>query len=72
MFRDRYILNKSLIGMRYGLYFYKNEASHNGTIKDERYRFEINDFFVPELKDVDLNQLWLRKVDYIRRKARDV
>lgn len=59
--RRRYILKKSLFGVLYGPYFFKNEAGHNVTVNGERYRAMINDFFVPELKDVDVDDLWFQQ-----------
>ena len=44
-----------------GPYFFKNEAGHNVTVNGERYRAMINDFFVPELDDVDVDDLWFQQ-----------
>ena len=42
-----------------GPYFFKNEAGHNVTANGERYRAMINDFFMSELEDVDVDDLGL-------------
>lgn len=39
-------------------YFFKNKAGHNGIINGEHYRATINRFLVPELEDVDVDDLW--------------
>lgn len=44
-----------------GPYFFKNEAGNNVTVNGERYRAMINDFFVPELEDVDVDDLWFQQ-----------
>ena len=44
-----------------GPYFFKIEAGHNITVNGERYRAIINDFFVPDLDDVDVDDLWFQQ-----------
>lgn len=38
-----------------------NWSGHNVTVNGERYRAMINGFFVPELKDVDVDDLWFQQ-----------
>lgn len=38
-------------------YFSKNEADYNGTTNGECYEAMINDFFVSECEDVDIDEL---------------
>ena len=38
-----------------------NEVGHNVTVNEERYKAVINDFFVPELKDVDADDFWFQQ-----------
>ena len=42
-------------------YFFKNEAGHNVTVNGECYRAITNDFFVPELEAVDVDDLWFQQ-----------
>lgn len=44
-----------------GSYLYKNKAGHNVTANGQRYRAINNDIFVPELGDVDVNELWFQQ-----------
>ena len=44
-----------------GPYFFKNEAGHNVTVNGACYRGTINDFFVPEFEDVDVDDLWFQQ-----------
>ena len=44
-----------------GPYFFKSEADHNVSVDEDRYKAIINDFFVSELEDVDVNDLWLQQ-----------
>ncbi|GFU86822.1 transposable element Tc3 transposase [Trichonephila clavipes] len=40
-----------------GPYFFKNEEGHNVTVNDDRYRAMITNFFIPELKNHDVQEL---------------
>ncbi|GFU99905.1 uncharacterized protein TNCV_1257541 [Trichonephila clavipes] len=42
-----------------GPYFFKNDEGHNVTVNDDRYRAMITNFFIPELNNHDVQELWL-------------
>ena len=48
-------------GALWAPYFFKNESGHNVTVNEERYRAMINDFFVSESEDVDVDDLWFQQ-----------
>ncbi|GFX28367.1 DUF4817 domain-containing protein [Trichonephila clavipes] len=41
-----------------GPYFFKNDESHNVTVNGDRYRAMITNFFIPELNNHDVQELW--------------
>ncbi|GFV42275.1 transposable element Tcb2 transposase [Trichonephila clavipes] len=41
-----------------GPYFFKNDEGHNVTVNDDRYRAMITNFFIPELNNHDVQELW--------------
>ncbi|GFS83144.1 putative transposable element [Trichonephila clavipes] len=44
-----------------GLYFFKNDEGHNVTVNGDRYRAMINNFFIPELNNHDVQELWFQQ-----------
>ncbi|GFU79268.1 putative transposable element [Trichonephila clavipes] len=40
-----------------GSYFFKNDEGHNVTVNGDRYRAMINNFFIPELNNHDVQEL---------------
>ncbi|GFX77026.1 DUF4817 domain-containing protein [Trichonephila clavipes] len=44
-----------------GPYFFKNDESHNVTVNGDRYRAMIINFFIPELNNHDVQELWLQQ-----------
>ncbi|GFX27530.1 putative DD41D transposase [Trichonephila clavipes] len=44
-----------------GPYFFKNDEGHNVTVNDDRYRAMITNFFIPELKNHDVQELWFQQ-----------
>ncbi|GFX72928.1 rRNA methyltransferase 1, mitochondrial [Trichonephila clavipes] len=44
-----------------GLYFFKNDEGHNVTVNGDRYRAMITNFFIPELNNHDLQELWFQQ-----------
>ncbi|GFT58881.1 putative DD41D transposase [Trichonephila clavipes] len=40
-----------------GPYFFKNDEGHNVTVKGDRYRAMITNFFIPELNNHDVQKL---------------
>ncbi|GFX74524.1 uncharacterized protein TNCV_3214111 [Trichonephila clavipes] len=42
-------------------YFFKNDEGHNVTVNGDRYRAMITNFFIPELNNHDVQQLWLEQ-----------
>ncbi|GFT27138.1 DUF4817 domain-containing protein [Trichonephila clavipes] len=44
-----------------GPYFFKNDESHNVTVNDDRYRAMITNFFIPELNNHDVQELWFQQ-----------
>ncbi|GFW85636.1 transposable element Tc3 transposase [Trichonephila clavipes] len=44
-----------------GPYFFKNDESHNVTVNGDRYRAMITNFFIPELKNHDVQELWFQQ-----------
>ncbi|GFT62438.1 transposable element Tc3 transposase [Trichonephila clavipes] len=41
-----------------GPYFFKNDEGHNVTVNGDRYRAMITNFFIPELNNHDVLELW--------------
>ncbi|GFV18502.1 transposable element Tc3 transposase [Trichonephila clavipes] len=52
-----------LTGALYGLVesFFKNDEGHNVTVNDDRYRAMITNFFIPELNNHDVQELWFQQ-----------
>ncbi|GFV27478.1 putative DD41D transposase, partial [Trichonephila clavipes] len=44
-----------------GPYFSKNDEGHNVTINGDRYRVMITNFFIPELNNHDVQELWFQQ-----------
>ncbi|GFU10432.1 uncharacterized protein TNCV_5123371 [Trichonephila clavipes] len=44
-----------------GPYFFKNDEGHNVTVNDDRYRAMITKFFIPELNNQDVQELWFQQ-----------
>jgi hypothetical protein len=44
-----------------GPYFFKDGTGQNVTVNGERYRAMIADFFVPQLNDIDVAELWFQQ-----------
>ncbi|GFW47144.1 putative transposable element [Trichonephila clavipes] len=44
-----------------GSYFFKNDEGHNVTINGDRYRAIITNFFIPELNNHDVEELWFQQ-----------
>ncbi|GFX48788.1 uncharacterized protein TNCV_3479721 [Trichonephila clavipes] len=44
-----------------GPYFFKNDEGHNVTVNGDRYRAMITNFFIPELNDHDVQELWFQQ-----------
>ncbi|GFV04455.1 putative DD41D transposase [Trichonephila clavipes] len=44
-----------------GLYFFKNDDGHNVTVNGDRYRAMITNFFIPELNNHDVQELWFQQ-----------
>ncbi|GFX21529.1 transposable element Tc3 transposase [Trichonephila clavipes] len=42
-------------------YFFKNDEGHNVTVNGDRYRAMITNFFIPELNNHDVQELWLQQ-----------
>ncbi|GFT68054.1 putative transposable element [Trichonephila clavipes] len=43
-----------------GPYFFKNDEGHNVTVDGDRYRAMITNFFIPELNNHDVQELWFQ------------
>ncbi|GFV09516.1 transposable element Tcb1 transposase [Trichonephila clavipes] len=43
-----------------GPYFFKNDEGHNVTVNVDRYRAMITNFFIPELNNHDVQELWFQ------------
>ncbi|GFV30900.1 transposable element Tc3 transposase [Trichonephila clavipes] len=46
-----------------GPYFFKNDEGHNVTVNGDRYRAMITNFFIPELNNHDVQELWFQQND---------
>ncbi|GFW64366.1 DUF4817 domain-containing protein [Trichonephila clavipes] len=44
-----------------GPYFFKNDEGHNVTINGDRYRAMITNFFIPELNNHDVQEMWYQQ-----------
>ncbi|GFS63657.1 uncharacterized protein TNCV_1962091 [Trichonephila clavipes] len=44
-----------------GPYFLKNDEGHNITVNGDRYRAMITNFFIPELNNHDVQELWFQQ-----------
>ncbi|GFT83514.1 transposable element Tc3 transposase [Trichonephila clavipes] len=44
-----------------GLYFFQNDEGHNVTVNGDRYRAMIANFFIPELNNHDVQELWFQQ-----------
>ncbi|GFV07281.1 DUF4817 domain-containing protein [Trichonephila clavipes] len=42
-------------------YFFKNDEGHNVTVSGDRYRAMITNFFIPELNNHDVQELWFQQ-----------
>ncbi|GFX80254.1 putative DD41D transposase [Trichonephila clavipes] len=42
-------------------YFFKNDEGHNVTVNGDRYRAMITNFFIPELNNYDVQELWFQQ-----------
>ncbi|GFV32217.1 uncharacterized protein TNCV_1675051 [Trichonephila clavipes] len=66
MSKHRYIQKKLTVwcalwaGGIIGLYF-KNDEGHNVTVNGDRYRAMITNFFIPELNNQDVQELWFQQ-----------
>ncbi|GFV64789.1 uncharacterized protein TNCV_808861 [Trichonephila clavipes] len=52
-----------LTGALYGLVesFFKNDEGYNVTVNGDRYRAMITNFFIPELNNHDVQELWFQQ-----------
>ncbi|GFV09696.1 transposable element Tc3 transposase [Trichonephila clavipes] len=53
-----------------GPYFFKNDQGHNVTVNGDRYRAMITNFFIPELNNHDVQELWFQQDGAICHTAR--
>ncbi|GFY32163.1 uncharacterized protein TNCV_3556711 [Trichonephila clavipes] len=44
-----------------GPYFFKNDEGHNVTVNGDRYRAMITNFFIPEMNNHDVQELWFQQ-----------
>ncbi|GFW03977.1 uncharacterized protein TNCV_2050931 [Trichonephila clavipes] len=49
------------VGGIIGPYFFKNDEGHNVTVNGDRYRGMITNFFIPELNNHDVQELWFQQ-----------
>ncbi|GFX32081.1 DUF4817 domain-containing protein [Trichonephila clavipes] len=49
------------VGGIIGPYFFKNDEGHNVTVNGDRYRAIITNFFIPELNNHDVQELWFQQ-----------
>ncbi|GFX64665.1 uncharacterized protein TNCV_4681411 [Trichonephila clavipes] len=63
MSKHRYIQKNRLFGAFYGLVesFFKNDEGHNVTVNGDRYRAMITNFFISELNNHDVQELWFQQ-----------
>ncbi|GFX04403.1 DUF4817 domain-containing protein [Trichonephila clavipes] len=57
------LLPEKLTGALYGLVesFFKYDEGHNVTVNGDRYRAMITNFFIPELNNHDVQELWFQQ-----------
>ncbi|GFX85567.1 uncharacterized protein TNCV_3717381 [Trichonephila clavipes] len=53
-----------------GPYFFENDEGHNVTVNGDRYRAMITNFFIPELNNHDVQELWFQQDGAICHTAR--
>ncbi|GFV73647.1 uncharacterized protein TNCV_112161 [Trichonephila clavipes] len=66
MSKHRYIQKKRTVWCALwagGIYFFKKDEGHNVTVNGDRYRAMITNFFIPELNNPDVQELWLQQDD---------
>ncbi|GFU81819.1 hypothetical protein TNCV_3970061 [Trichonephila clavipes] len=66
MSKHRYIQKNELFGaLFYGLvnplFLQKNDEGHNVTVNGDRYRAMITNFFISELNNHDVQELWFQQ-----------
>ncbi|GFW77230.1 putative transposable element [Trichonephila clavipes] len=63
MSKYRYIQKTQLFGALYGMVesFLKNDDGHNVIVNGDRYRAMITNFFLPELNNHDVQELWFQQ-----------
>ncbi|GFY03717.1 putative DD41D transposase [Trichonephila clavipes] len=67
MSKHRYIQKKLTVwcalwaGGIIGPYFFKNDEDHNVTVNGDRYKAMIINFFIPELNNHDVQELWFQQ-----------
>ncbi|GFY34105.1 uncharacterized protein TNCV_4983081 [Trichonephila clavipes] len=62
MSKHRYIQKNRLFGALYGLVeSFKNDEGHNVTVNGDRYRAMITNFFIPELNNHGVQELWFQQ-----------
>ncbi|GFW97066.1 uncharacterized protein TNCV_2696881 [Trichonephila clavipes] len=44
-----------------GPYFFKNDEGHSVTVNGDRYRAMVTNFFIPELNNHDIQELWFQQ-----------
>ncbi|GFV37760.1 uncharacterized protein TNCV_3040181 [Trichonephila clavipes] len=44
-----------------GPYFFKNDEGHNVTVNGDRYRAMVTNFFIPDLNNHDVQELWFQQ-----------
>ncbi|GFX61009.1 putative transposable element [Trichonephila clavipes] len=44
-----------------GPYIFKDDEDHNGTVNGDRYRAMITNFFIPEMNNHDVQDLWFQQ-----------
>ncbi|GFW69137.1 uncharacterized protein TNCV_1818911 [Trichonephila clavipes] len=59
-------------GVFIGPYFFKNDDGHNVTVNGDRYRAMITNFFIPELNNYDVQELWFQQDDATCHTARAI
>ncbi|GFW39312.1 putative DD41D transposase [Trichonephila clavipes] len=57
-------------GEIFGPYFFKNDEGHSVTVNGDRYRAMITNFFIPELNNHDVQELWFQQDGAICHTAR--
>ncbi|GFV26010.1 uncharacterized protein TNCV_2693761 [Trichonephila clavipes] len=63
MSKHRYIQKNCMFAELYGLVesFFKTDEGHNVTVNGDRYRAMITNFFIPELNNHDVQELWFQQ-----------